>query len=82
MSDRFIQSGMQADFVKMIVKSLKSLDFVIVAYVPGQQTTDFRFEMKKWGMSANYVVYLFLNLAELYLKYIYTSALRACIQVR
>ncbi|KAI8400226.1 hypothetical protein FOFC_19053 [Fusarium oxysporum] len=36
MSDRYTDSGMHADFVRMIVKSLESLGFVIVAYVPGQ----------------------------------------------
>ncbi|KAI3579139.1 hypothetical protein IWW34DRAFT_805757 [Fusarium oxysporum f. sp. albedinis] len=36
MSDRYTDSGMHADFVGMIVKSLESLGFVIVAYVPGQ----------------------------------------------
>ncbi|KAF4495347.1 unc-45 like b [Fusarium agapanthi] len=66
MCDRYTDSAMPADFVKVTVKSLESLGFVIVAYVPGQKPDDFRFEVKKWGMSTNYVVYLFLNLAHLY----------------
>ncbi|KAG5754251.1 hypothetical protein H9Q72_006066 [Fusarium xylarioides] len=66
MCDRYTDSVMPADFVKMTVKSLESLGFVVVAYVPGQKPDDHRFEVKKWGMSTNYVVYLFLNLAHLY----------------
>ncbi|KAF5715964.1 unc-45 like b [Fusarium mundagurra] len=66
MCDRYTDSVMPADFVRMSVKSLESLGFVIVAYVPGQKPDDYRFEVKKWGMSTNYVVYLFLNLAHLY----------------
>ncbi|KAL9562488.1 hypothetical protein ACKAV7_013571 [Fusarium commune] len=68
MSDRYTDSEMHTDFVRMILKSFESLGFVIIAYVPGQKPVDFRFEVKKWGISANYVVYLFLNLAELYGK--------------
>lgn len=66
MCDRYTESVMPVDFVKTTVKSLESLGFVIVAYIPGQKPDNFRFQVKKWGMSANYVVYLFLNLAELY----------------
>ncbi|KAG4292978.1 hypothetical protein FPRO06_12466 [Fusarium proliferatum] len=66
MCDRYTESVMPADFAKTTVKSLESLGFVIVAYIPGQKPDDFRFQVKKWGMSTNYVVYLFLNLAELY----------------
>ncbi|KAF5624412.1 unc-45 like b [Fusarium sp. NRRL 52700] len=66
MCDRYTDSIMPADFVKVTVKSLESLGFVIVAYVPGQKPDDYRFEVKKWGMSTNYVVYLLLNLAQLY----------------
>ncbi|KAF5682002.1 TPR domain-containing protein [Fusarium denticulatum] len=66
MGDRYTESVMPVDFVRMSVKSLESLGFVIVAYVPGQKPDDYRFEVKKWGMSTNYVVYLFLNLAHMY----------------
>ncbi|KAF5596449.1 unc-45 like b [Fusarium subglutinans] len=66
MCDRYTDSIMPGDFVKMTVKSLESLGFVIVAYVPGQKPDDFRFQVNKWGISTNYVVYLFLNLAHLY----------------
>ncbi|PNP81143.1 hypothetical protein FNYG_05610 [Fusarium nygamai] len=66
MGDRYTESVMPADFVKMSVKSLESLGFVIVAYVPGQKPDDYRFEVKKLGISTNYVVYLFLNLAHMY----------------
>ncbi|CVK95526.1 related to TPR domain protein [Fusarium mangiferae] len=66
MCDRYTESVMPVDFVKTTVKSLESLGFVIVAYIPGQKPDDIRFQVKKWGMSTNYVVYLFLNLAELY----------------
>ncbi|QGI87410.1 hypothetical protein CEK25_002366 [Fusarium fujikuroi] len=64
--DRYTESVMPVDFVKTTVKSLESLGFVIVAYIPGQKPDDIRFQVKKYGMSTNYVVYLFLNLAELY----------------
>ncbi|KAF5587263.1 unc-45 like b [Fusarium pseudoanthophilum] len=66
MGDHYTDSVMPADFVKMSVKSLESLGFIIVAYVPGQKPDDYRFEVKKWGISTNYVVYLFLNLAHMY----------------
>ncbi|SCO08278.1 unnamed protein product [Fusarium fujikuroi] len=53
MCDRYTESVMPVDFVKTTMKSLESLGFVIVAYIPGQKPDDIRFQVKKWGMSTN-----------------------------
>ncbi|KLO95029.1 Uncharacterized protein LW93_3727 [Fusarium fujikuroi] len=53
MCDWYTESVMPVDFVKTTMKSLESLGFVIVAYIPGQKPDDIRFQVKKWGMSTH-----------------------------
>ncbi|KAF4452842.1 hypothetical protein F53441_4397 [Fusarium austroafricanum] len=66
LGNRYERSVMRPEAIKVTVKSLESLGFIIVAHIPGESSGEPRLEVKRWGMSENFVVCLFLNLGIMY----------------